>query len=122
MRNIKWVLLLALVALVISLSACGGGKGATNNETDKSNNTNNGAGETVNAAEAEKLYKQSCVTCHAVDLGGGVGPNLQKVGGKLSLAEIRAKIVNGGNGMPPYKEQLTGEQIDTLANWLATKK
>ncbi|GKU76357.1 cytochrome c [Paenibacillus sp. L3-i20] len=122
MRKTQWLLLLAVVILVISLSACGSGKKTENNEAGKPNNTNNESNNTVDAEKAEEIYKKSCVACHAVDLGGGVGPNLQKVGGKLTLEEIKTKITNGGNGMPPYKGQLTVEEIDTLSNWLAAMK
>ncbi|MHA6480738.1 c-type cytochrome [Paenibacillus sp. strain BS8-2] len=80
------------------------------------------AGGVVDAAAAEALYKNSCIGCHAADLAGGVGPNLQKVGGEMTTDEIHDKIAKGGGGMPGFKDQLTDAEIDSLVGWLAAKK
>jgi mono/diheme cytochrome c family protein len=74
----------------------------------------------VQAAEA--VYKQSCITCHGVNLEGGVGPNLSKVGGHLTETQIGKQITNGGGVMPAFKGTLKDEQIANLAKWLAAKK
>lgn len=132
MRISKWLMLLAVVAIVIGLSACGGNK--TNQDDAGMNNDGQGAGNggtetdantggaNVDAAAAEAIYKKNCIGCHAVDLAGGVGPNLQKVGAKISVDEIKAKIANGAGGMPAYKDQLSEVEIDALSNWLAAMK
>jgi cytochrome c551 len=73
---------------------------------------------TVTAA----LFKQNCVTCHGVDLQGGFGPNLQKVGGRLTKEQIIKQIHDGGGDMPPFGTQLKAEEIQSLANWLSAKK
>ncbi|WP_424452445.1 c-type cytochrome [Paenibacillus pinisoli] len=127
MRNMKWLLLVAAVVLVIALSACGGGNknnGGTNTGTNNgaTNGGNNAGGGAVDAAAAEAIYKQNCIGCHAVDMTGGVGPNLTKVGAKLSVDEIKATITNGRGGMPAYKDKLSSADIDTLSNWLASMK
>ena len=142
MRTKKWMLLLAGAALAAALSACGNaadnnaGRDAANNEAmDNGAEANNGAGAangadngaagggaTVDAAAAEAIYKQSCVGCHAVDLSGGVGPNLQKAGGKLSSEEIKNRITNGVGGMPAFKDKLSSADIDALVSWLASMK
>lgn len=143
MRTKKWMLLLAGAALAAALSACGNdaadnnaGQDAANNAaTDNGAGANNGAGAangaengaanggaTVDAAAAEAIYKKNCVGCHAADLSGGVGPNLQTAGGKLSSEEIKKRITNGGGGMPAYKDQLSSADIDALTSWLAAMK
>ncbi|MCR2807138.1 c-type cytochrome [Paenibacillus soyae] len=140
MRVGKGVLLLATtLILAAGLAGCGGNNGADNEGTNKGT-TNNGAAEngaanngagngagnaggaTVDTAAAEAIYKANCVGCHAADMSGGVGPNLQKVGGKLSTEEIKSRIANGGGGMPAYKDQLSSAEIDNLTNWLAAMK
>jgi cytochrome c551 len=78
--------------------------------------------DTNNGEAAAALFKQSCTSCHGVDLGGDYGPNLQKVGGKLTKAQITNQITNGGDEMPPFKNELKAEEIQTLAAWLAAKK
>ncbi|CAK4814652.1 unnamed protein product [Aphanomyces euteiches] len=80
------------------------------------------APEAVNGEAAEALFKQSCTSCHGVDLAGDYGPNLQKIGGKLTKAQITNQITNGGDEMPPFKKALKAEEIQTLAAWLAAKK
>lgn len=75
----------------------------------------------VDANAAQTLFKQNCMKCHGANLGGGVGPNLQKVGRKMSGEQIFHQIQNGGGVMPAFKGNLTNKQIATLAKWLATK-
>jgi cytochrome c551 len=71
---------------------------------------------------AQTVFKQNCVVCHGVDLSGGVGPNLQKVGARLTQVQIAATITNGRNVMPAFKDKLKPEEIDALSKWLAAKK
>lgn len=76
----------------------------------------------LDANAAQALYKQSCMSCHGTDLQGGVGPNLQKIGGKLSAEQIYKQIENGSGVMPAFKSQLKNETVANLARWLAEKK
>lgn len=126
MRKPKWFLLLSAIVFVIGMSACGGGDGTENNDAGMNNGATGGSentsGAAVDAAAAEAIYKANCVGCHAADLVGRSGPNLQKVGANLSLDEIKATITNGGGGMPAFKSRISEADIDVLSNWLASKK
>jgi cytochrome c551 len=134
------VLTIGLV-LAVSLSACGGNKTATPTPTPApvptpvpapapapsgapTGGTNPPSGTTggTTTVDAQAVFKQNCVTCHGVDLGGGAGPNLQKVGARLSADQIAATITNGRGGMPPFKDKLKAEEIDALSKWLAAHK
>lgn len=131
----KWFMVAAAgLTIALSISACGGNNNTTGNNTGTTNGgntstntpstntgTNNAAAGTVDAAAAETVFQANCVSCHATDLSGGVGPNLQKVGGKLSQADITTRIQNGGGGMPAFKGQLTDAEITNLAGWLKSK-
>ncbi|RAP73534.1 c-type cytochrome [Paenibacillus montanisoli] len=126
----KWLIAVAGLTLALSLSACGGNNtntntdgGTTTNTPDNSagSNTNAGGG-TVDAAAAEEVYKSNCVTCHAADLSGGAGPNLQKVGSALKKDQISQRIHDGGGGMPAFGGQLSDAEIANLASWLEAKK
>ncbi|MCU6711719.1 cytochrome c [Paenibacillus sp. J5C_2022] len=119
MKVSKVVWAIAILSLLLAIAACGG-----NNKANNGAGTNTGEqnGAAVDAAEAEAVYKQNCVGCHAVDLAGKAGPNLQKVGAKLTTEQIHTRISNGGGGMPAYKDQLSKDEIDALTNWLAAKK
>jgi mono/diheme cytochrome c family protein len=83
-------------------------------ETPKASDTNGEA--------AQALFKQSCTSCHGVDLEGDFGPNLQKVGGMLTKEQITAQITNGGEDMPSFSKRLNTEEIAALAAWLSAKK
>jgi cytochrome c551 len=72
--------------------------------------------------DAQAVYKQNCVTCHATDMSGGMGPNLQHVGGRLSTAQIHDRIVNGGGGMNAFKGRLSDAEIQALTEWLSTHR
>jgi len=76
------------------------------------------------SAKPEDIYKNTCIGCHGDQMQGGVGPNLQKIGGQLSQAEIKDILTNGKTGkmgtMP--KGLLEPAQIDVMSKWLSSKK
>ncbi|HET7616844.1 MAG TPA: cytochrome c [Bacillales bacterium] len=79
-----------------------------------------GGGETAANAKPQQIFEQNCASCHGKNLQGGVGPNLQHIGGKLSKDAILKQIKNGGGGMPPGV--IKGEAADKVATWLSKKK
>ncbi|WP_159888284.1 c-type cytochrome [Paenibacillus puerhi] len=131
MRNWKFTLKtkavagLALASLML-LAACaakdgpepfGGGKASENTMT---------AEEAMAGAssEVQSLYKQSCLSCHASNLEGRVGPktNLQHIGARMEKEQIVKQIEAGGNGMPGFQGKLKPEEIGALSDWLAGLK
>lgn len=78
-----------------------------------------GASDTV-----QSLYKQNCLSCHGGNLAGKVGPktNLQQAGARLTKEQIVEQINRGGNGMPGFQGKLKTEEINAVAEWLASKK
>jgi len=74
-----------------------------------------------NTSEApEDVFASSCAACHGDDLSGKVGPDLRKVGTKLSKEEIHDVIMKGKGTMPAG---LVDEaKADALAGWLAKHK
>ncbi|MWC30321.1 c-type cytochrome [Paenibacillus sp. MMS18-CY102] len=75
-------------------------------------------------AAAIELYNNSCISCHASDLSGKVGPDsdLRKVGSRMSKTEIANQITNGGDIMPPFKGKLSADEISALSDWLAARQ
>lgn len=100
-----------LLALVMGtslvLAACGG-------------NDDSGKSTTADANDPANLYKNTCSSCHGVDLTGGGGPDLTKVGATLSQAEIETIIKEGKGYMP--KGLLDEKEAAQVAEWLASKK
>ncbi|MFC5647669.1 c-type cytochrome [Paenibacillus solisilvae] len=72
--------------------------------------------------EAVALYKKQCMSCHATDLSGRVGPSLQEIGSRLTEEQLIMIIQEGEKGMPSYKNRLEQEEIEGLAQWLAKMK
>lgn len=106
-------LLLAFITggMLLTITACG-----SNNNTSKKNDS----GEPVSVANGEKLFKQSCASCHGGELEGVIGPSLKKVGAKYSEKEIENIIHDGRGSMPSGVVQ--GNAAKSVAKWLATKK
>lgn len=132
----KWAIGTAVLVLMIAvMAACGGNSDGTTDTGNSGNGANNvadnaggnnagGNGGDVQAADAEAIYKQNCVSCHGTDLQGVMGgnTNLTQVGAKLSRDEIAQTINNGRNGMPAFQNRLSEEEVAALADWLSTKK
>lgn len=105
-------LLVAIFGAVLVLGACGGGDGAKEEKPATDGD--------VATVDAEAIVQTSCITCHGGNLEGASGPALDKIGAKLSEAEIHDVIENGQGGMPGGI--IKGEDADAVAKWLAEKK
>ncbi|WP_040204188.1 cytochrome c551 [Neobacillus jeddahensis] len=110
----KLLTLLLGTSLVMGLAACGGGD-------DESADKDNGGTETAQSGDAQKIYDQKCSSCHGGDLKGAVGPDLTKVGSRYSKDEILDILKNGKSGGMPAG-LVSGDDADSIADWLAAKK
>ena len=80
-------------------------------------------------AEKGKEVFQQCSVCHNADSNEKkMGPGLKGLfkaekmtdGKKPTEANVKAKIDEGGNGMPSYKEMLSDEEKTDLIAYLKT--
>jgi len=80
------------------------------------------------AAKGKEVFQQ-CGVCHNADnTDKKMGPGLKGFfkkdklanGKKLNDANVRARIDEGGNGMPAYKDMLTDSEKDDLIAYLKT--
>jgi cytochrome c len=82
------------------------------------------------AKKGKEVFEQ-CGVCHSPDVSGKnekMGPGLKGLFKKDKLvndkkpteANIRAKIDEGGNGMPQYKDMLSDQEKDDLIAYLKT--
>jgi cbb3-type cytochrome c oxidase subunit III len=77
----------------------------------------------TSADDPEGLFTANCASCHtlaAAGTSGTIGPNLDE--SQADLAAITEQIRNGGGGMPAFGGQLTDEQIDALAAYVAENR
>ena len=81
------------------------------------------------AAKGKEVFEQ-CAVCHNADsTEKKMGPGLKGLfkrdklasnDKKANEANIRAKIDEGGNGMPSYKDMLSDQEKDDLIAYLKT--
>ena len=85
-------------------------------------------GKAGDAAKGKEVFEQ-CGVCHNADsTEKKMGPGLKGLfknekmtnGKKPTEPNVRAKVDEGGNGMPAYKEMLTDEEKENLIAYLKT--
>ncbi|MGA2327481.1 MAG: cytochrome c [Bryobacteraceae bacterium] len=76
-----------------------------------------------------KVVFQQCAMCHRGDSAEKkIGPGLKGLfrkdrllnGKRPTEQNVRAKVDEGGNGMPPYKDMLSEQEKDDLLAYLKT--
>lgn len=86
------------------------------------------AGRAGDADKGKDVFQQ-CAVCHNADsTEKKMGPGLKGLfqrdkltnGKKVTEANVRAKIDDGGNGMPAYKDMLSDTEKDDLIAYLKT--
>ena len=95
--------ILALAALVV-LAGCGG----------------DGDSSEADSPGAKVFADAGCGGCHALaaaGTSGGVGPSLD--GTQLSKERIAAQVRRGGNGMPSFESELSEQEIEDVAAYVA---
>ncbi len=67
-----------------------------------------------------QLYAMHCTACHGANRAGvpPTFPALTDVGKRLPPAQIKEKISKGGGLMPPFS-QLSQQEVDDIASFLA---
>jgi mono/diheme cytochrome c family protein len=74
----------------------------------------------ITATEGSEIFAQAgCGSCHtlaAAGSSGTIGPNLDESQPTLELAIDR--ITNGSGAMPPFRDQLSEEQIQAVADFV----
>ena len=72
---------------------------------------------------ADLFYSKACLYCHTIEGHGGKrGPDLTKVGERLTPDQLKIRIVNGGKNMPPYGPSLSSDELNKIISFLKTRK
>ncbi len=78
-------------------------------------------GETVSADVGLTTYTNSCIACHGNQgANGHNGPNLQNSKFAESKENVIDRVTKGGTSMPAFKDTLTPEEIEAVADYIAT--
>lgn len=127
MRTIT-ILVAVLVAVVVGVAACGGDDGsddAAATETAPAA-TDTAPAETTEQAEgdadagADVFASAGCGGCHtlaAANASGTTGPNLDEL--QPDAETVAEQVTNGGGGMPAFEGELTEQQIQDVAAYVA---
>lgn len=70
------------------------------------------ANPSMQLAVGKAIFEQNCVRCHGAD--GKQIPDWRSTVQKMTDQQVKNQIINGGGGMPAFKDQLTPQQIDEV--------
>src|SRR6478609_5137414 len=120
------VLVLILGALGLVGAGCGGGGDSSSPATTAETTTGatTGGGETTtggsatgDAANGKAVFASAgCGGCHTYSKAGSsgsIGPNLDDLA--PSFDAVVTQVTNGGGAMPPFKDQLSEQEIRDVA-------
>ncbi|HTR47378.1 MAG TPA: c-type cytochrome [Verrucomicrobiae bacterium] len=69
----------------------------------------------------KQTFESTCSTCHGLDGGGAMGPNIQGIPFRLGVDAVTNVIKNGmAGGMPAFGSQLDAQQIRQVVGYLLT--
>ena len=76
----------------------------------------------IAATDGAGIFKEAgCASCHtlaAADAKGAIGPNLDEA--KPPASEVVEKVTNGDGSMPSFKARMSTEQIQAVADYVAS--
>lgn len=78
------------------------------------------AGRAEPAADGRAIFVERCAACHTLadaDAAGSVGPSLDST--RADVDTIRGTVANGRGGMPAFRGELTDDEIDAVAAYVA---
>jgi putative heme-binding domain-containing protein len=71
--------------------------------------------------QGRQIFETRCSTCHGLDGGGAMGPNIQAIPMRLGAPAVENVIKNGmSGGMPPFAGQVDAAQIQQIIAYLMT--
>lgn len=71
--------------------------------------------------KGKQTFETTCSTCHGLDGGGAMGPNIQGIPFRLGVDAVTNVIKNGmPGGMPAFGGQLDAQQIQQVVGYLLT--
>lgn len=78
---------------------------------------------TQDLQQGKATFESTCSTCHGLDGGGAMGPNIQGIPFTLGMEATTNVIKNGmSGGMPAFGGQLNATQIQHVVQYLLTLK
>lgn len=107
-------------ALALVAAGCGGDDDDGGDAGGGSAPATTAAGGATATADGEAVFASNCASCHtlaAADANGSFGTNLDEA--KPDAATVAAQVKSGGGGMPSFDGQLSDEEIQAVADYVA---
>ena len=102
--------LLAVAALAVPFSACGGDDGDSGGG-ESSGPPPQQVVDSGDPAKGEQVFADNCASCHGGDGGGGSGPKLQGEESYTDPETVVSQVREGGGGMPGFSDQLSAQEL-----------
>ena len=126
--NKKLAVLSLILGAIVLMVSCGGNTESTSKSTSASKSTTETTSTEKKTSSSSKpaasnrkgrlVYKQYCVICHGADGKLGVSDSKDLSVSTIDMAERINQITNGKGLMTPYKDILSEEQIQSVAEYL----
>lgn len=126
--NKKWLLLLTVGILILTLAACTGSTPpaqtsspieATPGPTDVTDmDTDADDADEALAIDAAAIFSDRCSTCHGDEREGGGGPPLLPANLTKDPSAYVATITNGSGPMPTWGNRLSEDEINALVDYI----
>ena len=120
MQILRAPIAISLAAAALGLVACGSSSSESSSATTVAPATTSTKTTAVASAEGEKVFASNCAGCHTLAAAGStaeVGPNLDSAAPDVKT--VKARVLNGGGGMPAFADVLTEAQIDAVSAYVA---
>ena len=110
-----------LAAVAVTAAGCGGGgQPATTGDTSTTSTATTDRMSAEAAGKTVFLGVSGCGACHTLADAGSTGTIASNLDEKApSVERVRDVVANGSGAMPPFRKQLTEQQIADVAAYVA---